>query len=220
MRTPSSPPAATIVGLAIALAGPALPIAELIAHAGAPSSIAAGSLALWLLLAALVAIVLRWERRDLGSIGLRRPGWRSLAWGVAAAAVLLFVVSPATNAALAALAPGAYEPGLAKIRGSSLPLLVVAGVSAGVVEETLYRAYAIERLSQWSGSTALAAALALAAFAVAHVPFWGVAAALATLPAGLLLTLLYVARRDLAANVVAHATTATVQLLAVAAAPR
>lgn len=95
-------------------------------------------------------------------------------------------------------------------------LLVCAGITAGVVEELLYRGYAIERLSALTGNIWLGALLSLAAFVTVHVPWWGVGAALAVLPAGALLTVLYVWRRDIAANMVAHAGTAVVQLLYVA----
>ena len=63
----------------------------------------------------------------------------------------------------------------------------------------------------------VAAGLSLAAFSLAHWPFWGAGAALFTLLPGAILSALYVWRRDLGANILAHATTAAVQLLGLAA---
>src|SRR5579862_8222660 len=44
--------------------------------------------AMWLYGAAVLAIALFWERRTLSSIGLRKPGWSSLGFGLAGAAVM------------------------------------------------------------------------------------------------------------------------------------
>ena len=93
-----------------------------------------------------------------------------------------------------------------------VPLFI--GVTSGAVEETLYRGYAIERLSAICGSRWFGAALATIAFGLAHVPYWGIRFSLAAdLPFGILMTLLYLWRRDLAANAIAHAGALVVGLL-------
>jgi uncharacterized protein len=86
-----------------------------------------------------------------------------------------------------------------------------------VVEELCYRGYAIERLTELTGSRAFGALLSLLAFSFAHLPFWGITYALFILAASAVLTLAYVWQRDLAANMIGHALTAGVQLAAVAA---
>ena len=207
---------ATTVGLCIALAGPLLPVARILGDSAALTNRVPEQLFLWLLFVVLVVVVLKWEKLPLASVGLIAPTWRSFGWGAAAAALLIYVVSPLSGRLVGSLAPGAYESGLSKLHSLPIWFLVFAGVTAGVVEELLYRGYAVERLSTLTGSVWAGALLALGAFVLVHVPFWGVGAALGTLPAGALLTALYVWKRDLVANMVAHASTAIVQLLGAA----
>ena len=90
---------------------------------------------------------------------------------------------------------------------------VFLGATSGVVEETLYRGYAIERLAAIAGRRWLGAALAALAFGLAHIPAWGVGYALAAdLPAGIVLVLFYLWRRDLIANMLAHSTALIIAL--------
>jgi membrane protease YdiL (CAAX protease family) len=207
---------ATLFGLCVALAGPLFPVALFLDGSAAVTNRVIEQLFLWLLLAVLVAVIVLGEKQPLASVGWARPTWRSVVWGAAAAALLLFVVSPLSGRWVEWFHPGAYKSGLAKLQSLPMGLLIFAGITAGVVEEFLYRGYAVERLSAWTGNLWTGALLALAAFVLVHLPFWGLGAALGTLPAGALLTALYVWRRDLASNMIAHASTAIAQLLIVA----
>jgi membrane protease YdiL (CAAX protease family) len=82
--------------------------------------------------------------------------------------------------------------------------LVISVVRAGVSEEVLFRGYPIERLQELTGSRTLAALLPLVLFALAHVGPWGWAHMLVGGIGGALLTLLYMWRRNLWANILAH----------------
>ena len=87
-------------------------------------------------------------------------------------------------------------------------------VTRGAVEETLYRGYAIERLSAMIGRRWFGALAATIAFGLAHVPNWGVRfSRAADLPFGVVTTLFYLWRRDLAANAIAHSTALVVSLV-------
>jgi membrane protease YdiL (CAAX protease family) len=97
------------------------------------------------------------------------------------------------------------DAGIAELARLPVWFRVVLGVTGGVVEETLYRGYAVERLATLTGRRWLGATLATIAFAAAHIPAWGVGFALvADLPAGVILVLFYLWRRDLVANMLAH----------------
>jgi membrane protease YdiL (CAAX protease family) len=90
----------------------------------------------------------------------------------------------------------------------------VVGVTGGAIEETLYRGYAIERLATITGRRWLGGAISAVAFGLAHVPGWGIGFALAAdLPFGIVMTLFYLWRRDLVANILAHSTVLVVSLL-------
>jgi len=165
---------------------------------------------------ALVAIVLAWvtvvERRGLGSIGLRRPGWRSIAFGflgfglIAGAGVLAANVMAHFGLAFNA---SAYQ----KVLGLPYWLRFLIVLRAGVAEELFFRGYGIERLQELTGSKWVAAAITLAIFSLAHISYWGVAQVVIAGSAGLVLTLLYLWRRDLVTNMIAHFLTDAMGLL-------
>jgi membrane protease YdiL (CAAX protease family) len=165
---------------------------------------------------AVVLVVVRVERQPLSSIGLRRPAWSSLGFGLLLALGML-VVLPWLTRPLIGPQPG--ERVASEIRVLSLlPIWfrVFVGASAGVVEETLYRGYAVERLATLTGRRWLGALLALTGFTLAHVPAWGLRYALAAdLPFAIVMTIFYLWRRDLAANALAHSTGLVVMLTAI-----
>lgn len=153
-----------------------------------------------------VLLVLRFgEGAPLATIGLVRPHLRSIVVGLGIG-IGVFVV-------LAAIALGLSKFGLFEdvqasgiVLAWSVPFRIVVAAAAGVMEEILYRGYAIERFAALVRRRWLAAVLALAAFALAHVPFWGWAAIATPLLGGAFFTLLYLWRRDLIACIVAHST--------------
>jgi membrane protease YdiL (CAAX protease family) len=164
---------------------------------------------------AVVWGVVRFERLPLRSIGVRRPDWTTVLSAalivVAGLCLQALVVAPLAKSADAERLDAALR------RLASLPpwFRVFVGITGGAVEETLYRGYAIERLAAVTGRWWLAGAIAAVAFTLAHVPAWGARYALtADLFAGVLLTLLYLWRRDLVANILAHGTTLVVAMLA------
>jgi len=86
-------------------------------------------------------------------------------------------------------------------------LRIFAAVGSGVVEELLYRGFAIERLTALTGRPWIAGGIAALIFGLAHVPSWGLGFALsADLPFGIYMTLFYLWRRDLVACMIAHST--------------
>lgn len=211
--------AATLVGLCVALVGPPTVAAVTLRTFGELDPARAnllGQIGLWILALALVGIILLWERLNLSSVGLARPQPQTLILGVGAAALLIYVATPIAVWLIALLALPGSESGVSRLLGIPLNALVFAALTAGVVEELLYRGYAIERLSLLLGRRWLGALLALVAFALAHAPFWGAGWVVATFLVGGVLTLLYLWKRDLVANMMAHALTGVVQLVGVA----
>src|SRR5581483_2421806 len=65
-----------------------LPLARLLPGTGFPRQLSAEGL-FWLLTAFLLAYIVLIERRPLSSIGLRRPTWKSAAFGAGGACVLI-----------------------------------------------------------------------------------------------------------------------------------
>lgn len=160
--------------------------------------------------------VIRWERLPLSSIGLRRPGWSTAASGLLLGLGILYVLPLVTNPLMNALALGGFEPGLRGIVRFPAWFRVFVAVTAGPVEETLYRGYAVERLAWITGRRWLGGLIAALAFGLAHIPFWGLGPSLAAdLPFGVVMTLFYLWRRDLVANAIAHAMALIIGMLSV-----
>jgi membrane protease YdiL (CAAX protease family) len=110
----------------------------------------------------------------------------------------LYLLPVITTPLVNALGSGGVEGGLRRLAHLPPWFRIVLAVTGGAVEETLYRGYAVERLATITGRPWLGGAIAAAAFALAHVPGWGVGFALgADLPFGIAMTLFYLWRRDL-----------------------
>jgi len=82
-------------------------------------------------------------------------------------------------------------------------LVTVIVFRAGFVEELFYRGYAIERLKSLRWPKAAAALVPLVIFALMHYP-GGPINVLVSFTLGGILTLFYLWRRDLVANIIGH----------------
>ena len=78
---------------------------------------------------------------------------------------------------------------------------------AGVVEEILYRGYAIETLKDLTGSYAVAAVVSTLIFGFAHAPLWGWGPAVSATASGIVATAVYLWTRDLNALIISHVIT-------------
>jgi membrane protease YdiL (CAAX protease family) len=89
---------------------------------------------------------------------------------------------------------------------SAIPywLNVLIVVRAAVSEEIFFRGYTLGRLQEVSGSRAIAAVVSCSVFTWDHVGFWGWHHVFIAGPAGIVLTMLYLWRRNLLVNIIAH----------------
>ncbi len=157
----------------------------------------------WTLVAAVLLYVTRVERRPLSSIGFRPFGFREI--GIAVAAGVLTVAGLA--AIYLVIFPAFHVNEAAQINtllATPLWWRLISVVRAGVGEEVLYRGYAMERLQELTGSRAMAALVSCAIFALAHVGPWGWAHLFIAGFGGAVFTVLYLWRRNLWINIVAH----------------
>lgn len=206
--------AATLLGLFLALVAPALaPFIDPIFFGTALTGtrVVWGIVAHWINLAALIAVVLFLERQRLASIGLRPLQWSTIPLGLLAGLAIVPI------SGLLAKAAGASSDVHFVAFLQSLPFAtrVLLVVTAGVFEETLFRGYALERLASLLNSKWLAGAITVVVFALAHLPAVGLAHLLPVFIVSVFVTLLYIWRRDLVVNVIAHATIDGVGLLLV-----
>ena len=195
---------AILIGLALALALPFLPLSDLVAKSAGIDPMLAREATWWGLAALVFLYSLMVEGRGPSSFGLRLPGWRSLVFGVLGALAVFAVAGAVVVFGLPFLQLKQNAAALNELLAQPFDLRLAIVARAGVVEEFLFRGYAIERLYELTGSRFVAGLVPLVIFAVGHVIYWGPAQILVAGAAGLVLTLLYLWRRDLASNMVAH----------------
>ena len=161
--------------------------------------------AIWLYGAIVLALALVWETRTLASIGLHRFRFASLAFAIAGAVAMVVAGALAADVVYGLLhrAQHSDAQAAALVNGSAAYAVCIA-VRAGVIEEIFFRGLAIEQLTVLTGSRLLSAFLATVVFVVIHalhfewiqlVPIAGVS---------IVLVGLYLWRRDLWANILAH----------------
>lgn len=158
----------------------------------------------WVLTLGVYAYVLVVERRALSSIGLHRPRLLDIGLALLTAALLVVGFVPIELFIFPVLHLHMNMHVYDMIKDSPLPYRVLLVTRAAVAEETIFRGYSIERLQQWSGSRWLAGAVTWALFTYAHLQTWGVAQLIVAGYGGLLLTVLYLWRRNLWANMLTH----------------
>ncbi|MGY3615964.1 CPBP family intramembrane glutamic endopeptidase [Bradyrhizobium sp. USDA 10063] len=210
----------TLAGLSLALGGPALlasPAHRLLGDEDALITRVVDQLCLLAMVGGVIAVVLFWEARPLASIGWRGFGPASLAWGAALTLFFVWVLLPAEVHVLARLQLGGFETGLARLSRLPAWFLILAAITAGIAEETLFRGYALERIAELTGSYTVAGLATVALFALVHLRLWGWGPVVAFVVSGAVLTLFFIWRQDLLANIVAHAATDTIGLLRTAA---
>ena len=167
----------------------------------------------WLATVLLVLYVVAVEKRPLSSIGLRRATWKTAAFGVIAALVSLAGILAMINVVFPATHLNFNVAALSNLRDTPIWFRVTLVLRAALFEELFYRGFAIERLSEMFGARWLAALISFAAFTLAHVGYWGWSQVLIAGWGGAVLTLLYVWRRDLICNMIAHFLTDAAGLL-------
>ncbi|HEY2104335.1 MAG TPA: CPBP family glutamic-type intramembrane protease [Candidatus Binataceae bacterium] len=210
----SSLPIATLVGLAIALLFPITPFRQpflylMVAYGRVSWITAWASIGTVFNLAAVVAILfilIRWERRPLNSIGWRTPRLIDLVFGVAGFVAIQQATLMTWGIMLRVMPSVAADTRAVAILSSNLPLAVdlLASISSAVAEEVGFRGYALERLSEITGSLWIGAGIPYVIEVLCHAPIWGLRGMLLKAPPLLILVLLYLWRRSLPACILAH----------------
>lgn len=196
-------PILTLVGLVFAL-GIAFPLTRwggAYVHAG---ELWRAELLWWVAALIVLGYVVAAERRPLSSIGFRAPrGW-DLGWGLICGAVLFIGAGVLDSLVLPALHLKINMATYQSIIGAPVAYRVALVTRAAVCEEILFRGYSIERLKEWSGSVWLAGLVSVVIFTLAHLSSWGAAQLIVAGYGGVLMTLLYVWRRNIWGNMLAH----------------
>lgn len=162
-----------ILGLVVALAG--IPLVEFLASillddTDLTALVIRDLLLKWLLAGFVIGIVVFVEKRSFSSIGVEKISWKDVV-----GAVLVFLVGavsyPFTTPLIESLGLETTVGGLEMLATLPLGFVMALALTAAVTEELLYRSYPIERISELTGSPALAAGITFVFFVLFHIPF-------------------------------------------------
>jgi len=159
----------------------------------------------WAMALVVLVVVLWWERQSLRSIGFRRLTWKegllALSLGIFLfLPILMWVIFIERRAGISATVMDMVEA-VAKF---PIWLRILWAARAGFVEEVLYRGYPIERLNRLTGRIWPGALISLIIFVVLHLPSGLGQTVGLVLPIGIILTGLYVWKRNLTLNIAVH----------------
>jgi membrane protease YdiL (CAAX protease family) len=161
--------------------------------------------AIWLYAAIVLAIALFWEGRTLASIGLRKLTFAGLGFAIAGAAAMVGAGALAAYLVYGLLhQPQHSDAQAAALVNGSIVYALCLAVRAGVIEEILFRGLAIEQLTILTGYRWLSAFLVTAVFVVMHALHYDWIQLIPIAAVSIVLTGLYLWRRDLWANILAH----------------
>lgn len=197
---------ATAVGLFVALGLPSI-LGLLLGQRPGDLAIPRRALILvaeeWLVTLVLLGIVLLWEKQPLTSIGLKRPSWGDALWGVVGfivGAISFMFTTPLVEA----LGLSTTTAGIAELAQTPIALRVLIVITAGITEEILARGYPIERLAHLTGRPIWGAVIGYVAFVLPHIPLWGLGGTIQIGVWSIIVTALYVKRRNLPACILMH----------------
>lgn len=158
----------------------------------------------WVAIIVVLLYISLVERRNFASVGFRRPKVLDLVLAALAGILMLagIIVIYQIIFPLFHLKMNAGE--LKSLLQTPFWYRLILVTRAAVAEELLFRGYPIERLRELTGGFVPAAILSCAAFTYAHLASWGAAQLIVAGYGGVVLTILYVWRRNLWANMLAH----------------
>src|SRR5262249_52792795 len=152
---------------------------------------AIGLLAIGFIVVLVYARAVHAEGYSLRRFGLRGLSWSTPLLAIALTGFFVLVFGPIAYWALDKTGAGSFRAGIATLGQLPTPYLVLAIVIVASAEELLYRAYAVERLADLTGSYFVAGVLSVLAFGLAHVPTWGWGPAATTIFSGAIVTMGY-----------------------------
>lgn len=193
-----------LVGLVLTLGTALVPLGawgRAASHLGKPLG---GEVLWWAAVLVIVLYIACVERLPFSSIGIRKPSVRDIVIAIIAAILLVGGMILIYGLLFPLLHLKFNSREMNSIMQTPFWYRFLLVTRAAVAEETLFRGYPIERILELTGSRWIAAVLPWAAFTYAHLASWGVAQLIIAGYGGIILTALYLWRRNLWDNMLAH----------------
>jgi membrane protease YdiL (CAAX protease family) len=192
-----------VIGLLLALGLPFAHLGDLGRKFSGLGPLWGGEALWWALFIVILLYVLFVERKPLASLRFVRPRVMDIVAGVIAAIVAVVGIGIIFSMVLPALHLSVTQK-LSPLMAAPFVFRVLAATRAAFVEETLFRGYGFERITELTGSASVAALVTFALFTFAHYAGGGWGQVLIAAWGGLVLTALYVWRRNLWSNILCH----------------
>lgn len=160
---------------------------------------------LWFLALGILVYTKLVEKRPLASIGWQALSWKSILAAIGLG-ILLSLLVPVLSLLISLIVKPTDAGSITQV-ASSFPwwIILLSVITAGVTEEILFRGYALERLLEATGNKWLSAILSLISFICIHASGWNLAHIVGVvLPLGIILTWLYLWRRNLWFVIIVH----------------
>lgn len=158
----------------------------------------------WLIAPVLLIWAIKVERLSLSALGLRRPTWGTLAFALVAIVTTFLAMGFYYRVVAPHFGAQAAPPAVSRLAHLPFHQLLLMSLSAGLVEELVFRFYAISRLDWLTGNPWIASLAPLLVFVGLHLPSFGVGQIILVTIGATVLTGLYWLRRDFWANALAH----------------
>ncbi len=193
----------TIIGLIVSIVMPGILLIDYVYNAIKTLPLFLNGIVPWTLTVIVILLIIFWEKRPLSSIGLKRFTWKTIVTVIG----FLFAVIIANHLSVIIFVNLGVPPpnqNIERLINNPVWVRLVLCFQAGITEEILFRAYPIERILELTKSKFLAVVTPLVMFALVHFPGWGPAQMLYVTVSGLVLSIQYIWRRDLIANMMVH----------------
>jgi membrane protease YdiL (CAAX protease family) len=204
MKTTSKNISATITGLLLALLS--LPVIGMLTSNFPEQTRAIWGLALtWIAAIVLLILIKYGEGRPFTSVGFSpitiKEGLLAIGIGI-----VLSISVPLLTLLASQLLPSATDGSILDATVQNSWLMLLMGVlTAGITEEIIFRGYLIERLDELTGRPFIAVGVSVLAFALPHILNWNITHVVGVvLPLGLILTWLYLWKRNIIFNMIVH----------------
>ncbi len=157
----------------------------------------------WGLTIIVLLIMTFFEKQPLSSIGIKKMKVADIGWGVCGF-ILGIATFTVTTPLLKAFHLDSTVPVIAKLATLPISLRIFIVMTAGTCEEILFRGYPIERLHDLTGNLSTSAIIPYAVFVGAHFWLWGLTGMIQIGVWTIVITLLYVWRRNLPTCILMH----------------
>jgi membrane protease YdiL (CAAX protease family) len=205
MKTNASKPHLLIPldGLIFAIGFPLLPLTRWLQEFGSIGHLVRYELTWWAATLLLLVYARRVENtswRQLGFTRLKKGDWLL----VVVAALGMLLILAAVYYLLFPLLRITESTQINQLLQTPLWWRILSTVRAAVSEEVFYRGFGLQEVERLMGGKWIGAAVSLAFFTLAHAPAWGWMHLIPAFLGGLLLTLLFLRRRNLWVNMACH----------------